>query len=133
VLKPTEFAATATIAISDLTSMLRRAVSIADDEHAQICIEVDGDTLNLATTHSASGSISDNIPAKHQGGSRRVALSARRMIAALAAVGHAESTLTFRKKLPLITIHPGEIGVGEGEQDLLGCDNLVMLIGIGSR
>lgn len=99
--------ATATVFTPDLMAVLRRAASIADDEHAQVDISVEDDTLSVETTQSGTGKTHDAITATHHGGPRRLALSSRRLYNALSIIDHDQVTLGFRENGYLCTIHPG--------------------------
>lgn len=130
VLAGDEFHSAVTVPTADLTSMLKRAASVADDEYAQIDIAAEGDALSVTTTQSVVGHIDDSIPASHYGGDRRVALSSRRLFKALSAIEDPQVTLAFREKGHLVSIYPGPIG-----GDLLppGTDTQAALMGIAGK
>lgn len=132
VLKPITYSSTATVQTSELLSMLKRAGSVADDLPAQVDIKLDADALSVTTTKSAWGNISDSIEAKQTGPQRAITLSSRRLYNALTAAVGAEITLAFQQKGHLITIYPGDTDLS-AETDPMHCENLAMLMGIGTK
>lgn len=120
IMKTDQYYAAVTVFTPDLMAVLRRAWSIADDQHAQVDIYVDDDTLSIETTQSGTGKTHDAITATHHGGARRLALSSRRLYNALSIIDHDQVTLGFREKGYLLTIHPGPTdanALGQPERD----------------
>lgn len=122
-----EFFAAATVSVAELSSMLKRAMSIADDGVGQIDLEVDNGNLSVTTTHSNSGNIADALPAIHFGGTRRVAVSSRKLNDALAIIDDPNVTVAFRPEGLHIHLHPGEIGEDLGQPDT---DSIALVAGI---
>jgi DNA polymerase III subunit beta len=124
---------TATVPTAELTSMLRRAAAIADDQNDQVDIVVDGDALSIATTNSATGNVADSISAVQQGGSRSLALNSKRLLNALNIVDDKYVTLAFQGEdqsvsvAHMLSIFPGEI---EDELRAPDTDSSALLIGI---
>jgi DNA polymerase III subunit beta len=129
-LAPATYSALSTVSTSDLTFMLRRAASIADDKNSQVDIEVDAGGLAVTTTKSAFGKVDDSIASHHQGEYRRITLSAHRLHNALALVDEPDVTLAFRKTGHLVGIHPGQLERTDAPVELLQCPNFALLIGI---
>lgn len=132
VLTPATYRTIATVPVSGLVSMLRRASAIADDEYAQIDLVVDNNLLSAMTTRSASGNVVDSIEAEQQGARSSVALSSRRLANALAPIDHTTASLAFRHRGHLVSIHSGDIEL-DGEKNPLEHDSFVMLMGISGK
>jgi DNA polymerase-3 subunit beta len=125
------FHSAATVSTAELTSMLRRAASIADDQNDQIDIAVGDHALSVTTTHSATGNVADSIPAVHHGAARRLALNSKRLLNALTIIDDPEVTLTFQKDGHMVSIFPSEIYPNaSGEVWAPDADSSALLIGI---
>nr|WP_272953504.1 hypothetical protein [Mycolicibacterium fluoranthenivorans] len=122
-----QFFATATIPVEALQSMLKRAMSIADDLVAQVDLDVDDGLLSVTTTHSATGNISDELQVTHHGGHRKIAVSSRRLHAALAIIDDPMVTLAFRPEGLHLHLHPGEIDENLAQPDT---DTIALVGGI---
>ncbi len=123
-----QFFATATIPpVEALQSMLKRAMSIADDLVAQVDLDVDDGLLSVTTTHSATGNISDELQVTHHGGHRKIAVSSRRLHAALAIIDDPMVTLAFRPEGCICTCTRGEIDENLAQPDT---DTIALVGGI---
>jgi DNA polymerase-3 subunit beta len=109
IMRHPQFFAAATVDVGDLQAMLKRAMAVADDNVAQVDLEVDDGALSVTTTHSSAGNISDGLDAVHYGGTRRVAVSSRRLYNALAIIDDPKVTVAFRDSGLHIHLHPGDI------------------------
>lgn len=131
-LKSDGFYSAATVPTAELASMLKRAKSIADDEHSKVNIVVEADTLSVSTTDSTGG-IVDSIDAEQHGGGRRLAMSSRRLLNAIAAIDDDQITLAFQESGYLVSIFPGAIEPGRsGNLVAPDTDTVAVLMGIRS-
>lgn len=128
-LKPQTYYAATTVKTADLVSMLKRAASMADDQPAQVNIVAEDGSLSVTTTRSATGNITDAAEAAHIGGRRQLALSARRLHNALAAVDETQTTLAFKEDGHLVYIHPGPMPQSPSLATPPG-DTVALLIGM---
>lgn len=128
-LQPQTYYAATTVKTADLVSMLKRAASMADDMPAQVSIVAEDGSLSVTTTRSATGNVTDATEAAHTGGRRQLALSARRLHKALAAVDETQTTLAFKEDGHLVYIHPGPMPQSPSLATPPG-DTVALLIGM---
>lgn len=126
--QPAYFAAI-TVPVGELMSMLKRAMSVADDQFAQVDVVVEDSELLVVSTRSATGNMADALSGVHYGGARRVAVSSRRLHQALAGIDDPQVTVGFREKGLYIHLHPGEIDESLAQP---ATDTAVLVAGIRS-
>lgn len=112
-----QYFATVTVPVDALMSTLKRAMSVADDEYSQVDLVAEDGELQVVSTRSAAGNLSDALTGQHYGGTRRVAVSSRKLHAALGGIGDPDVSVCFRESGLHIHLHPGEIGEGMKQPD----------------
>lgn len=131
-MKTDGFQSAATVPAVELAAMLKRAASIADDEHSKVDIVVEADTLSVSTTESIGG-IVDSIEAQQHGGRHRLTMSSRRLLHAIAAIDDTQITLAFQESGHLVSIFPGAIEPSPGgDVRAPDTDTVAVLMGIRS-
>lgn len=120
----------ATVWAAELTSMLRRAAAISDDQNDQVDITIEDGTLSVTTVNSGTGNVADTIDAAHHGGSRSLRLNAKRLVNALSIVDDPQVSLAFQETGHMVSIFPGDMDPGVGELVSPETDSSALLIGI---